>query len=106
MPNGERKEHYLEQQHRTELARLHAKRAELFVEQYIEIDDGLVEPFDSTSSTTPTTTSACRRKTRSQTWMESLVIPPVTMPSSSDEDELIAPRPGRRAKKSRATGRA
>ena len=106
MPNGERKEHYLEQQHRAELARLHAKRAESFVEQYIEIDDGLVEPLDSTSSTTPTTTSDCRRKTRRQTWLESLVIPPVTMPSSSDEDELIAPRPGRRAKKSRATGRA
>ena len=76
------------------------------MEQYIEIDDGLVEPLDSTSSTTPTTTSDCRRKTRRQTWLESLVIPPVTMPSSSDEDEPIAPRPGRRAKKSRATGRA
>jgi hypothetical protein len=76
-----------------------------------EIDDELPE-LTETSSPMPTVTSASistltsstnRRKTRRQTRLASFVCPPVTMPSSSEEDEPVAQviRSGRRAKKSR-----
>jgi hypothetical protein len=49
-----------------------------------------------------------RRNTRRQTRLDSYARLPVTMPTSSEEDEPVAPVPrsGRRAKKSRSTGRA
>jgi hypothetical protein len=111
MPGGKRKEHYLEQLRAAELDRFHAKTAEPTMEQYIQIDDELPE-LTGTSSPMPTVTSASistltsstnRRKTRRQTRLASFVCPPVTMPSSSEEDEPVAQviRSGRRAKKSR-----
>jgi hypothetical protein len=118
-PGGKRKEHYLEPLRAAELDRLHAKTAEPTMEQYIEIDDELPELTEvtGTSSPMPTLTSAStwtsssssdRRKTRRQTRMDSYARLPVTMPSSSEEDEPVAqaPRSGRRAKKSLSTGSA
>jgi hypothetical protein len=76
VPDGKRKEHYLEQLPRNaELECLHAKTVEptIMMEQYIEFDDELPD-LTGTSSPTPTltststsasTTSSDRRKTRS-----------------------------------------
>jgi hypothetical protein len=73
--------------------------------QYIEIDDELPE-LSGTSSPMPTltstptstsTSSSNRRETRRQTQLDSFMRPPVTMPSSCEEDEPVAqvPRSGR-----------
>jgi hypothetical protein len=43
MPDGKRKKHYLEQLRTAELERLHSKTVEITMEQYIEIDDELLE---------------------------------------------------------------
>ena len=79
MPDGKRKEHYLEPLRNAELECLHAKTVEPTMEQYIEIGDKLPE-HTGTSSPTPTltstststsTTSSDRRKTRRQTRLDS-----------------------------------
>ena len=84
--------------------------------EYIEIDDELPD-LTGTSSPTPTLTSTStststmssdRRKTRRQTRLDSYARLPVTMPTSSEEDEPVAPVPRscHRAKKSWSTGSA
>ena len=116
MPDGKRKEHYLQPLSTAELEGIHAKTVETTMEQHIEIDDELPD-LTGTSSPTPTLTSTStststmssdRRKTRRQTRLDSYARLPVTMPTSSEEDEPAAPVPrsGRRAKKSRSTGSA
>ncbi len=118
VPDGKRKEHYLEQLRTAELECLHAKTVEttIMMEQYIEIDDELPDLTGTSSptstltstSTSTSTTSSDRRKTRRQTRLDSYARLPVAMPTSSEEDEPVAPVPrsGRRAKKSRSTGSA
>jgi hypothetical protein len=86
------------------------------MEQHIEIDDELPDltgtssptPTPTSTSTSASTTSSDRRNTRRQTRLDSYARLPVTMPTSSEEDEPVAPVPrsGRRAKKSRSTGSA
>jgi hypothetical protein len=81
------------------------------MKQYIEIDDELPEltgtsspmPTLTSTSTSTSTTLSDRRKTRRQTRLDSYARLPVTMPTSSEEDEPVAqvPRSGRRAEKSR-----
>ena len=67
-------------------------------EQHVGMDGREAEPLPPTPLL-----DGDRRKTRRQAKMESLVIPSAATLSSSDEEEPVVHRSGRRAKKSRST---
>ena len=57
MPDGKRKEHYLEPMRTTELEGIHAQTVETTMEQYVEIHDELPD-LTGTSEPTPNLTSS------------------------------------------------